>query len=269
MERNENRLRRGILAVVVAGVTALAGCVSENAPSAPASEAPALPDTSKFSFDFGPFGGHAKNFEITQQNFLNAAVRVAVLQTVTNLVLAPPVAAFAVALHTVPTRQPDGSYLWVYTHVYGAQESQIRLRGEPTDRGAAWELRITALHLGIVSELWFDGETSRRGDEGFWRFYDFGKPGDPMVARLEWENTPTSKSVSFTDLYANVDDVLAYRETGDACSIDFHDASEASDWFIRWDRTTGEGSLRVPDYNGGEEACWDGGRNDIDCAPAL
>ncbi|MFH1680572.1 MAG: hypothetical protein ABIH26_08000 [Candidatus Eisenbacteria bacterium] len=246
------------------------GCVSEESPTAPAAEAPTLPDTSYFSFDYNFFNSPSKDaIEASQLNFLNAAIRVAVIKTVTDIVITPPVAAFALALHTVPTRQPDGSWLWVYTHVYGTREAQIRLRGEPEGGGALWELRITALHLGLDNELWFEGETRSWGQEGFWQFYDFNKPGDPMVARIDWEHTLTSKYVSFTDLYTNPDDRISYREDGQDRSIDFSDASEGEEWFIRWDTETGAGSLMVSDYNNGEEACWDSDRNDIDCTPAL
>ena len=34
--------------------------------------------------------------------------------------------------------------------------------------------------------------------------------------------------------------------------------------FIRWN-ADGTGSLKVPDYNGGEEACWDRWQENADC----
>jgi hypothetical protein len=268
--KTRNRKTLGIVALAVASSLLAGGCVSDDAPTAPASQAPTLPDTSYFSMNVDFFRTPAKEaIEASQINFLNAAVRVAVIKTVTDIVLTPPTAAFALALRSVPTRQPDGSWIWVYTYVHGTREAQIRLRGESSSGRSLWELRITALHLGLDGELWFDGETSSWGREGFWRFYDFNKPGDPMVARLEWEQTTSLKSVSFIDLYTNPNDRISYREGGADRSIDFNDASEGAEWFIRWNVATNAGSLMVPDYNNGDEACWDSERNDIDCAPAL
>jgi hypothetical protein len=265
--KTRNGRRTGAAALAIAALLLAVGCVSEDSPTAPRSEAPALPDTSDFSIDFGLFAGPEKAIEASQQNFLNAAIRVAVIKTVTDIVLTPPIAAFALALHSVPTRQPDGSWLWVYTWVYGAEEAQIRLRGEPDDDGSNWELRVTAPADGVVNELWFDGETSRWGEEGHWDFYDFNKPGDPNVGRLEWKSEGSRKEVSFLDLYTNPGDELSYREDGADRSIDFSDASAATEWFIRWNEEIGRGSLRVPDYNDGEEACWDELRNDVECPP--
>jgi hypothetical protein len=255
-------------ALAIASFLLAAGCVSENSPNAPHDEAPVLPDTAEFSIDADWFNSQQKALDATQQNFLNAAIRVVVIKTVSDIVLTPPVAAFALALHSVPTRQPDGSWLWVYTYVYGQDEAQIRLRGEPDDYGADWEMRVTLPAAGAVNELWFEGETSRWGEEGYWLFHDFNRPDDPTVARLEWGREGSVRSVSFTDLDVNPGDRLSYREGESDRSIEFSDASEGEEWFIRWNETTGAGSLMVPDYNGGLEACWDSLRNDVDCAPA-
>jgi hypothetical protein len=266
--RNGTRRNSAIALLVSTLLLFGGGCVGDNSPTSPESKAPALPDTADFSIDFSLFSSPSKAPEATQLNFWNAVIRVAVIKTVTDIVLTPPIAAFALAIHSVPTRQPDGSWLWVYTWVYGEEEAQIRLRGEPDDDGSNWELRVTLPDLDVENELWFEGETSRWGEEGHWEFYDFNKPEDPMIGRLEWYTTTTKKEVSFTDLYTNPGDELTYREGGADRSIDFSDASEAHEWFIRWNVESGRGSLMVPDYNDGHEACWDELHNDVECPPA-
>ncbi len=266
-----NRTITKALRTAVAGLfllTILAGC-NEAAPTAPVSEAPTLPDSDRLGFDFSFFHHSQKTLAADQQNYLNAIIRVAVIQVVTQFVLAPPIAAFALAVHTIPSPQPDGSWLWVYTWVNGSEEVQVRLRGMEAGGGVDWEMRFTALHENppAMNELWFEGSTRDDGDNGTWTFYDYAIEGKPAVGQIEWDNWQDGSELIYTDLYENPDDELAYRIDGDDYAIEFTDASEGTDWFIRWDDATGAGSLQVPDYNDGEEACWDENQEDIECGP--
>jgi len=250
------------------------GCVSES-PTAPEEhgQAPTLPPAEKLDFDFSFFGDSPEKTldEATKLNFLNAVVRVAAISVISRLVITPPVAAFALALHTIPSPQPDGSWIWVYTFVSGAEEAQIRLRGKHEGDHTDWALRITALHENppVENELWFDGQTWEQGETGSWTFYDFTREGAPAVATLEWDNDEYSEELVFTDLDENPGNELAYRSSGSDCAITLYDDAEGETWFIQWNEEDGTGSLRVPDYNGGEEACWDENKDDIDCTPAL
>ncbi|MFH1278227.1 MAG: hypothetical protein ABIK65_07605 [Candidatus Eisenbacteria bacterium] len=243
------------------------GC-EETAPTGPeAAKAPALPEAKWLSFDLGFFERPGKTLDDSHENFLSAIVRVAVIQTVTRFALTPPVAAFALAVHTFPSRQPDGSWLWVYTFVNGDEEAQIRLRGKNAGSHTEWEMRLTNLFADppLVGELWFEGETRNEGRTGDWTFYDFTEAGKPAVARIEWE---AEEELLFTDLWVNPGDELGYRREGDECRVEWYDDSESGDWFIRWNETTGAGSIRWEDYRNGEEACWDEEQIDAECPPA-
>jgi hypothetical protein len=245
----------------------------------PESQPPVLPDPARLTFDFGFFDqaaaaataqdGQEMVAKGIKSNFFNAYLRVIVIHAITNLVLTPPVAAFAVALHTLPSPQQDGSYIWVYTFVNGDEEVQIRLRGRPIGGAIEWELRVTALsaQVSLDNEVWFAGTTRNDGDFGQWRFYDPTLPGDPAVADLEWGTNLAGDYLMFTCLHGEDEgDTLAYRRNGPFVSIEFTDASAGAQlWFIRWDETDGSGSLMVPDYNGGEMACWDANQDNTTC----
>jgi len=257
-------------AALLIGALLFAGC-AEEAPTAPGTGgAPDLPDAAWLAFDTGFFEGEEKALDGSHAHFLNAAIRVAALSAITEIALAPPVAAFALAVHTVPSRQPDDSYLWVYTYVMGEEEVQVRLRGKDTGNGAEWALRVTALHLDppVADELWFEGETRRGGREGVLRFYDWNLPGKPKTGTLEWENERTYEDLRFTDHEENPGDVLRFLADAAESRIDYHDDSEDADWFILWRETDGTGSLKVEEYNGGEKACWDEDQEDCACALA-
>ena len=254
-------------AAFLIGLAFLTGC-AEDAPTAPENDSPPdLPDAEWLTFDTGFFDENGKTLDGSHRNFLNAAIRVAAVTAFTEIALAPPVAAFALAVHTVPSRQPDGSYIWVYTYVMGDEEVRIRLRGKDNGNGAEWSLRVRALHLDppIDDELWFEGETSRGGRTGVFRFYDWNLPGKPKTGTLEWENGAGYEELGFTDHQENPGDELRFLADGEESRIDYHDDSADADWFILWRESDGTGSLKVEDYNGGEEACWDEDQENSAC----
>ena len=241
----------------------------------PRSEAPALPPAQSMALDLDFFGdGSAPgvtDLAGTKLNFLNAAVRVAFLNVAVVTVLTPPTLAFEAAVHTLPSRQDDGSYMWIYTWVDHGLDHQIRLRGMPENDHVDWELNVVL--PGAEPELWFSGRSYVNRNEGYWVFRDFTLAGDPEVIRIDWEvNAVDDAFLDITNIYVGHDeegDELAYRMDGVMRSVEFHDASAGDDWDITWDESDGSGSLRVPDYNDGERACWDADRDDVDCSAAA
>lgn len=278
---------RLVAALTVALVLPLAGCRGDDPAGPEPSEPPVLPAPERLTFDLDFFEQRGKALaEIdpsgqatpgadaaagTKLNFVNAVVRVAVIKVVGDLVLAPPIAAFSLALLTVPSPQGDGSYLWVYTYVDGDEEAQVRLRGTPQGDRVLWELRVSSTdeEPPLENVLWFEGETWRQGQAGFWRFHDFHLEGEPVVARIDWDVSHEGRQLVFTNLDDNPGDTMSFRTSGPRCGIEYFDASEGMTWFIRWNVEVGNGSLRAPDYNGGEEACWDEDQNDVECPPAA
>ena len=71
----------------------------------------------------------------------------------------------------------------------------------------------------------------------------------------------SNKSLVFTnnraDAHEDAGDVISYIRAGDQATIEVHDQSDGLDYEAHWSITTTEGSLKVPGYNNGEEACWD------------
>ncbi len=256
------------LLVILALLAGLGGCSSDDQTTAPTEQAPTLPDPAQLSvnLDFFADGAGLSGKAFGHQNFYNAYLRAVIVGATTDLVLAPPVAAFSLALHTVPNHQQDGSWIWVYTFVDGSDEAQVRLRGTLDGDAVIWEMRVS---YGTVDQkLWFDGSTQNEGDTGHWTFYDI-EQGGMACATLDWTNDGDFHQLTLAAL-SGVDagDSLALARDGDDARIDFTDASAEATFFIRWNEADGTGSLQVPDYNNGEEACWDENQWDVDCTPA-
>jgi hypothetical protein len=269
------------IALMLALAIGLAGCDSDPATPDPNDNAaaPALPDPARLVpdlafFDHGEVlvakgaSGDATAQAASKSNFINAYVRVVVVNALTRLVLTPPVAAFAVALHTIPSLQPDGSWLWVYTYVNGAEEAQIRLRGQVVADRVDWELRVSsnAHEPPFENVLWFEGSTRRNGDEGHWIFHDPEIAGNPAVGELTWGDDASGEYLTLACVHGtDAGDSLTYRHAAPDCAIIFRDGATSQDWDIRWNEQDGTGSLMVPDYNGGQRACWDERQDDVVC----
>ncbi len=247
----------------------LGGCSDENAsPTAlPQTSAPVLPDPAELQFDFSFFDKAAefdKNDGGIHENFVNAYLRAVLLGAIAELTLAPPVATFSAALHTVPVAQDDGAWIWTYDWTDYRYPIRVALRGLPSGDHVQWEMRV-----GPGSEdptaVWFEGRTSGDGSQGHWLFHDLDDPTQPVCGEIAWGDDETGRFLQFTSReMENNGDVLRFNDADPDFMITFTPGAGEDESFIRW-HTDGTGSLRVPDFNGGLEACWDQWQENVDC----
>lgn len=265
-------------------VSALWGCDRNDSTAPDVTDAPPLPPVSSLRFDTSFFENQPRASQDERQTAFHWGQAV-VHATYVNLLVAEalytPWLAFGLAIHTVPSPQEDGSYLWVYTWVDEANdhEVQIRLRGEVVNAHVEWELRVSddSAEPAMSNFLWFFGESSLDGTDGFWVFNDRNLLAMEMeVARIDWMHvSETDESLVFTNTNpASEDngDALTYRVDGTNASMEFEDADQpAVVWLIEWDRLSHVGSIQVPSYNDGDRACWDENLQDTECEapPAL
>ncbi len=246
----------------------LGGCSENDSPTeTPQATAPALPDPAELTFDFGFFDQGAtldKAGAGVHENFVNAYLRAVVLQAMAELTLAAPVGAFAVALHTVPEAQADGAWIWSYTWNGYRHPISVALRGLPAGDRVLWEMRIGA-GTAAPTALWFEGSTGAGGRSGQWLFHDLDDPAQPVCGEIAWGRDQDGRFLQFTsrELESN-GDVLRFNDADPDFAITFVPGTGEAESFIRW-RADGTGSLRVPDYNGGSEACWDRWQENVDC----
>ena len=127
----------------------------------------------------------------------------------------------------------------------------------------AWELSLAPANGTAL--VWFTGTTSGDGDEAAWIFHDLDRSGGPVSGEIRWGATATGRYLEFTSHEdGNEGDALRFETGADESRIDFTPGDASTPSFIRWD-PTGAGSLMVPDYNGGQEACWDAWFRDTIC----
>jgi hypothetical protein len=246
----------------------LSGCSdSETSPTATTvPEPPVLPVAEQLQFDFSFFSPASELDKAGGEydNFINAYLRTALLDVMAHLVLAAPVGAFSAAVHTVPVAQDDGAWVWTYDWRYEQQVVRIILRGIPAGDVVQWELSLAP---GAIGEgvLWFSGTTNGNGDEGRWVFHDLDTEGYPVSGEINWGRTGGGNFLEFICHEPENDgDTLRFTGNDPNFRIDFMPGDGGDPSFIRW-HTSGLGSLQVPDYNDGLEACWNVHLRNVDC----
>jgi hypothetical protein len=297
---NRFSLLRSLSLIGLAALMILTGCNSAD-PLQPTEQdtPPALPSVSTMKPDYSLFKlaeadqssvlNKAPGPELLAEypsklNFLNAAIRVLFVDLVVFSSFEPPVTAFAIALHSVPQRQADGSWLWTYLFVDGDIEYSIYLRGKDAGDHNEWSMRVSSSNPEMLLDhfLWFEGEAKKDNSSGYWQFYEpeetapavyladidaAATPGAPSV-RIDWENL--AGDIHSLSILVNKagspeeGDNIEFFASPDYSQLLFFDASENANGAIIW-YTDGSGSITVPDYKDGQKACWNSQQFDVDC----
>ena len=286
--------RCGICVLIAIALFGIAACSNDDPAAPPAQKAPALPDASTMTLDLAFFDpapvdraslaqGEPLAVQTTtgKDNFINAAVRVYYLQLVFWAALEPPVSAFALAIHSVPQLQEDGSWLWTYIYVENELEYQIFLYGMDAGDHTEWRMEVSTNDPAMPLDhfVWFTGAAMKDETSGYWQFYEpvagpalaaaesAPTPGVQSI-RIDWTNGPgLSHQLTVTNNMPGGEDEgdqLVFSHTLAMSYVEFTDVSAPATYNITWYRD-GSGSIQVPDYNNGEEACWDTRQNDAVC----
>ena len=224
----------------------------------PATSAPVLPEAETLSFDFRFFTESDLPAKAAgdHDHFVNAYLRAVVLDAMGRLVLAAPVSAFSAALNTTPVPDEDGSWVWSYDWTDGQEVVTIVLRGLPDGEQVAWSLGLRPSGTDQVFE-WFHGTTMDDGQTGHWSFRDLDDPEFPVVGEISWGLLGDGHFLQFLSLEEDSHgDTLRFEDRDPEYAILFTEGLNNQISHIRWN-ADGSGSLRVPDYNGGLQACWD------------
>jgi hypothetical protein len=289
-------MRDSIIRSVLAGLlvcSTLSGCGDDSVTPPAAKDgdrAPALPAVSsmKFALDFygvatpsldqqslatgKPSAALLQNTEAgDHSNWINAYVRAVFVYLTVYDLLDEPIGAFALAIHSVPQKQDDGSYLWTYIFVDKDIEYSVFLYGTPGPETVAWRMEVSSNNPAQPLDhfVWFSGESRQDDTGGYWQFF---QPVDPTTGvatmRIDWTKAGAHEgtvkiTVNGSGL-ENEGDTLAFTRSGPTSSIEYYDASADRLSSIIW-HANGTGSLTVPDYNGGLTACWDHQQVNVAC----
>lgn len=289
-----NRLYKLAAAAAMTALVALAAGCGGNTLTDPgagglASDAPALPSVAKTmqvnldffgiaeptldtqSLETGKPGAELEQYAAggNRSNFINAYVRAVYATLITYDALEEPIAAFAFAIHSVPQKQQDGSWLWTYIFVDESIEYSVFLYGTPMPgERVSWRLEVSSNDPALPLDhfTWFEGETGQ--GNGYWQFYEpVDETSGRQLARVDFLDGRVEHRLTITVNGAGHEDegdVLDFHETEFTGAIAYTDASAGETSTVLW-RADGTGFIEAPDYNGGMKSCWDEHQRDTDC----
>jgi hypothetical protein len=228
-----------------------------------AEQPPELPPVASMSADISSVDSApaiAKNAALQGDgeytNFANGWVRVALVRAWATGVLLVPAASMGIALTQEPHKQGDR---WVWSVTVGATTGDLELSADLAD---GWTVEFYVSNQQLDRYLWIEGHFVTDLTSGYWLGHDPNLPaGDDEVLEISWQYTsPTDHSLEYSNVNSSspdIGDVLSYTRSGQTATVVFDDASEPDQVAtVSWDTTTGAGSIEVPLYNGGAEACW-------------
>jgi hypothetical protein len=293
MKRTKKTL--GILMAFLLAAWMLPACSSDDntspvEPSYPV-DAPQLPSMSTMVFDLQffdieapqvsqqsietgkPNGGELQASDSANRaNFINAFIRILFVQLLMYDALEEPIGAFALAIHSIPQQQEDGSWLWTYIFVDDGLEYSIFLYGTPDtgDEYVDWRMEVSTNDSSNPLDhfVWFDGRTYHDESNGYWQFHDPSLPAPHHSARIDWQNPSETESRLTIEVngpdHPDYGDRLEFFESSFLATLDHYDAGADESGNITL-YADGSGSLTVPGYNNGDEACWDTEQKDTAC----
>ncbi|MEZ4316740.1 MAG: hypothetical protein R3F61_04535 [Myxococcota bacterium] len=193
-------------------------------------------------------------------NYLAAVAGVIAVDVTTALVIAPPAIAVGVAA--------DGTLVQTAPNVWEATNT-VDLLGTPVTThltvawvGVGWLSEMRLSSDDVSEQLWFDGFVSNDGQVGWWDFYE---NGTDLAGVVEWTSDGVDGQFGYGATKGdNAGDVVVYASLDGVGSVSVYDASADELVWVAVNEDQ-SGSVRLLDFNGGVEACWDTAYLDAPC----
>lgn len=241
-------------------------------------QAPTLPPATSMQVDFKMFNNSLAMAKAThtlaKNNWLNAAIRVAVINSAVALGVSIPASIFALAISEQPKLDDEGKFHWLYNCQFGSESFSADLVGwlDVKNHESVWEMYITSTNVvpQLTRFLWYEGRSKMDGTNGYWRIYNAKQPESKTdFIRVDYNFMPSDlRSLVFENIAdgnPNLGDKLSYQVSNTTIKVEFWDASELRNAEISWDSGTGSGYLQMPGYNNGQKSCWDQNKDDTSC----
>jgi len=181
--------------------------------------------------------------------------------------------AFAGAFATSPAAQSDGSWLWSYTALDGWLKYDLTLTGRVVNGQTEWSMYVTTTGRtrNVSNFLWMSGTTAANGLSGSWQVFDMDAPSaSTTLVRIDWTRDSAGGITSFwlnnRVGHPAYGDFLTYSLDQNEATLEYSKSGGSYSADLRWDLQTTAGSVRMPLYNSGSEACWDAQHVNMSCS---
>lgn len=176
------------------------------------------------------------------------------------------------AFSTTPQEETDGSWTWSYSVVDGWIKYDVNLNGVVSGDGTEWTMSVTTSgRTGNVNNfVWASGTTASNNLSGSWQVYDLDRAPGTALVRVDWTRDEsgglTSVWLNNSATHQSYGDNLAFSYDGSVATLEYSKAGGSYQSTVTWSPVTTAGSVRMPLFNGGNEACWDAQHANSSCA---
>lgn len=236
---------------------------------------PQLPPVESMNMDFSAFdedtGANLTAENESYTHFLNASIRAMVMKAVVNSNLAIPKALLNAAENVEPELTDDGEWTWSYSNDANGNSFEVELVATSGNNGTVlWQMYVTNSALDIDDVLFFEGDVETDGSAGSWTYYAlFGEEAGSAVSQTTWnavsEDQIDLRLEVLTDRNNNLGDYIEYSFNSPVKIATYYNAGEDQTTKIEWNSESYEGYFIAPNYNNGEQACWDSNFQNVEC----
>ena len=256
-------LALGILIITV-------GCTDD--PTSVNDSPPALPEASTMEMDFSNFESQQTSNTIVQssEHFARAVITAAVLKTVVDFNLILPKALLSAAQNADAERNDDGTWEWSYSQTTNGNSFGVRLVAErDSEDSVDWNCYVTSPEQGVDDQLFFSGTTSNEGQQGVWTYYDLQhNSSEEAVSEIDWNINDEETSLRLeviSDRNGFAGDYIEYNFDGTFKTAVYYASDEDEETEIQINTDTKAGYIIAPNYNDGQQSCWDESLQNVVC----
>lgn len=209
--------------------------------------------------------------QVTVENYNRASDLTFSLAEDISSHLVVPETLFTAAFNAQPQFNENNQWEWNYEKVVGGQEFPIRLLASRVEENKVeWDFYIINSQLGMEDQLLISGRANTDGTNGSWTFYLRNGNDREESAQLEWsvnEAGDIQKRLEFkSNRNGNKGNYIEYTFDGVRKTMIYYDASADQSIEVQRNLESNIGYVFSPDYNQGQQACWDKNYEDVLCS---
>lgn len=244
-------------------------------PSSVNEEPPQVPEASTMQMDFSEFDSQQQSQKLKAQsndNFSRAVGTAVIMKAVVEINLAIPRALLTAANNADAELNDNEKWEWNFSETAGDTSYAVRLVAErESEDEVNWNFYVTNSEVGVDDQLFFSGTTNTDGTQGVWSYYNLqNTSSQEQVSQIEWsvngENDVDLRLEVTSDRNDHQGDYLEYAFDGTLKTAVYYDSSEEQETILQLNVNSNVGFIIAPNYNNGEQACWDGDFQDIACS---
>lgn len=269
-------IRRRLLTTISGILCVLLLVIScKDNPSSVSEEPPEVPSATTMEMDLSEFESQQKSNQAQTQsndNFSRAVGTAIIMKAVVDFNLAIPKALLTAAANADAELNEDEKWEWDFSKQAGDTTYAVRLVAErESEDSVNWSFYVTNSEAGLDDQLFFSGTTNADGTEGTWMYYNLqNTDSQEQVSQIEWsvngEDDVELRLEVTSDRNNHQGDYLDYSFDGTLKTAVYYDNSEDQETRLQINVDSKVGFITAPDYNNGDQACWDGNYQDVSCS---